>query len=156
MRETGTPLGRGAFAARFIPAGEVVEIAPVVLLAVAQQPFPQAIRRLVFNWSQSHFALALGCGSIYNHADQPNLRYSRDFEQRIIRFTALRDIEPGEQLTINYDQTAAGKEPRERGWFEIHQIEKIELEARPGNKSKYLVEIRGDLIAAKELVMVSG
>jgi uncharacterized protein len=130
VRETGTLLGRGAFAARFIPAGEVVEIAPVVLLEVAQQPFPQAIRRLVFNWTQSHFALALGCGSIYNHADQPNLRYSRDFARQTIQFTALKNIEPGEQLTISYDQTAVGNQPRERGWFEIHQIEKIELEAR--------------------------
>jgi uncharacterized protein len=129
VRETGTPLGRGAYALRFIPTGVVVEIAPVVLLEVAQQPFPQAIRHLVFNWTQSHFALALGCGSIYNHADQPNLRYSRDFTRQTIRFTALRDIAPGEQLTISYDQTAAGKNPRERGWFEIHNVEKIEIEA---------------------------
>ncbi len=130
VRETGTSIGRGVYAVDAIPAGAVVEIAPIILLEVAQQPFPQAIRRLVFNWSQAHFAMALGYGSIYNHADQPNLRYSRDLEQRIIRFTALRDIQPGEQLTISYNQTAAGKAPRERGWFEIHQIEKLDIETQ--------------------------
>ena len=129
MRETGTSVGRGVFADDIIPAGAVVEIAPVVLLEVVQQPFPQTIRRMVFNWTQTYFALALGCGSIYNHADQPNLRYSRDFARQTIRFTALRDIHPGEQLTISYDQTAAGNQPRERGWFEIHHVEKLDIEA---------------------------
>lgn len=134
--ETGTSIGRGVFAVDAIPAGAVVETAPIVLLEVAQQPFPQTIRRMVFNWTQTHFALALGCGSIYNHADQPNLRYSRDYSRQAIRFTALKNIEPGEQLTISYDQTAAGNQPRERGWFEIHQIEKIKVEAASTGNSR--------------------
>ena len=47
-------------------------------------------------------ALALGYGSLYNHSYRPNARYD-DVGQRTKLFTALRAIEPGEEITINYN-----------------------------------------------------
>ena len=125
--ETRTPLGRGVFAGRDFEPGETVEAAPVVLLDLKTQPFPAAVRRLAFNWSKTHVALALGFGSLYNHSDQPNLIFKRDVENLTITFSTLREIEPGEQLTISYDYIGPGESPRKRSWFEIHKVEKIEV-----------------------------
>lgn len=129
VADTGTSLGRGIYTAREIAAGEIIEIAPVVLLELKSQPFPAAIRRLVYNWSKTHVALALGYGSLYNHSDQPSLTFKRDFYNQTITFSALREIQPGEQLTISYDYTGSGENPRKKSWFEIHKVEKIEIKA---------------------------
>ena len=128
IEDTGTILGRGVFAGREFFAGDLVEICPIVLLDLKTQPFPGVIRRLMFNWSKTHVALALGYGSLYNHSDQPNLTFQRGPENLTITFSALRDIAAGEQLTISYDHIGEGKNPRERSWFEIHGVEKIQLE----------------------------
>jgi len=127
VAETGSALGRGVFTARDFSAGERVEICPVVLLDLKAQPFPGQIRRLLYCWSKTHVALALGYGSFYNHSDHPNLTFQLDPEKLTITFRALRDITAGEQLTISYDYIGEGQNPRKRSWFEIHSVEKIEL-----------------------------
>ena len=127
ITETGTNLGRGVFASEDIPSGQIVERTPVVLLDLNAQPFPPQIRRLVYNWSKTHVALALGFGSLYNHSDQPNLIFSRKINDLSITFKALRNIEAGEQLTISYDYLGSGENPRKRSWFEIHQVQEIGL-----------------------------
>ncbi len=47
-------------------------------------------------------ALALGYGSLYNHSFHPNARYD-DRGQQTKVFTSLRDIESGEEITVNYN-----------------------------------------------------
>jgi len=56
----------------------------------------------VFDWGKGTVALALGYGSLYNHSYAPNARYD-DEGQRTKIFTALRDIEAGEEITVNYN-----------------------------------------------------
>lgn len=46
--------------------------------------------------------MALGAASLFNHSKQPNLNYTVDHEQLVIRFRAARDIAPNEELTITY------------------------------------------------------
>jgi len=125
VTDTGTNLGRGVYTSEDIPAGQIVEVVPVILLPLKSQPFPAQIRRLVYNWSKTHIALALGYGSLYNHSDQPNLVFTRGEKDLSILFKTLRDIEAGEQLTISYDYLGYGESPRKKSWFEIHKIEKI-------------------------------
>jgi len=134
IQDTGTALGRGVYAAAPIPVGEVVEVAPVVLLALDSQPFPGVVRRLVYNWSQTHVALALGYGSLYNHNDQPNLHFKRDLKKLTVSFYARHEIGAGEQLTISYDYTGEGTNPRKRSWFEIHQVEKVAIDPNHADK----------------------
>jgi len=45
-------------------------------------------------------ALALGYRSLYNHSFRPNARYD-DVGPLTKDFTALRDIQPGEEITVN-------------------------------------------------------
>ena len=41
-------------------------------------------------------------GSLFNHADPPNVSFSLDTSTSSIRYTTTRDIEPGEELCIFY------------------------------------------------------
>ena len=139
VADTCTPLGRGAFAGRSYAAGEVVETAPVILLDFPIKELSLPVQRVVFNWAKlcdapENYALVLGLGSIYNHADQPNLRYSADPDNQTMVYTAVREIKKGEQLTVSYNQVAPGAEPRKRNWFKIHGVEKIEI--KPGSNGK--------------------
>ena len=133
VSDTGTSLGRGVFAEKGFYRDEVVEIAPVVLMNVLIRDKPTTLQRLVFSWSylaksDVHHAIALGYGSLYNHSDTPNLRYEADPDSNTIRFVALRIIDPGEQLTIDYDQIGEDEKPQNKNWFQTNQVEKVEIE----------------------------
>lgn len=48
-------------------------------------------------------AIVLGLGSIFNHsAIHQNVGWFRNIGAQVITYVALRDIQPGEELTINY------------------------------------------------------
>jgi len=47
-------------------------------------------------------AFAIGLGSMFNHSNKPNLGFQRDFANKLIRYSSLREIEEGEELCISY------------------------------------------------------
>ena len=48
-------------------------------------------------------ALALGLGSFFNHStEKQNVGWTRHFDKQCISYVTLRDIEPNEELCINY------------------------------------------------------
>jgi uncharacterized protein len=110
--------GRGVFARRRIFKGEVIERVPMIVLTAKE--FEEdlsgtSLANYCFAWGRNQVALALGYGSIYNHSYTPNARYD-DVGPRTKVFSALRVIEPDEEITVNYN----GK-PRSRSavWFEV-------------------------------------
>ena len=50
-------------------------------------------------------AIALGFTSLLNHAYVPNCEFIRHIDELVIDLVALRDIEAGEELTIDYQMT---------------------------------------------------
>jgi len=93
--------GRGVVAREFIPADTVIERCPV--LVVKEQEIDESIlMSYVYCWGRGTVAVALGYGSLYNHSYEPNAYYE-DVGQQTKVFTAIRDIEPGEEITINYN-----------------------------------------------------
>ena len=107
-----SPLGgRGVFTAEPIPAGTVVELSPVVVLSAEDRAAIHETRLhdYYFIWEGDGAALALGYGSLYNHAAEPNLDFEMDYDFLQIRFTALREIAAGEELLIDY-LTGGGEE----------------------------------------------
>ncbi len=96
--------GRGVFARSFIPEGAEVERVPVLVMPEdeALDPSGTVLANYVFEWGRGTVALALGFGSIYNHSYSPNARYD-DVGRLTKVYTALRDILPGEEITINYN-----------------------------------------------------
>jgi uncharacterized protein len=107
--------GRGVFAQRSISEGTVIERVPVIVFPIAEiwsEVAEPLLVDYVFMWGKDTVALALGYGSLYNHSYQPNARYD-DVGLQTKEFTAIRDIEPGEEITINYngepqDRTSVG------------------------------------------------
>jgi SET domain-containing protein len=96
--------GRGVFARRRIAKDTIIERVPVVALPV-QEVFgataKSTLSEYVFRWREGEVAIALGYGSLYNHSYEPNARFYS--EGRLTQvFSALRDIDAGEEITINY------------------------------------------------------
>ena len=115
--------GRGVFARRAIPKGEIFEICPVLVLPAGSLGATDGgLWDYGFEWGKGTVALALGYGSLYNHSYRPNARYD-DVLPAAKEFSALRDIAPGEEITVNYN----GK-PRSRAkvWFDV-----VEADAGP-------------------------
>lgn len=99
--------GRGVFAGRRFQLGELIERAPVIVIPATEGPALAAtlLDAYDFRWNhrQRQSAIVLGYGSLYNHADGPNARYTRLFDSEEMEFTALRTIEAGEEILINYN-----------------------------------------------------
>jgi len=110
---------RGMFCPTAIPEGSIIEICPVIFIPENDMV---AIKETVlfdyyFIWGEDEKsgAIALGYGSIYNHNNNPNARYLVDFEEFVIKIYAIKDIEPGEEITFNYNGEPADQS---KVWFE--------------------------------------
>jgi uncharacterized protein len=107
--------GRGVFAQHPSPAGTRVERAPVLIVPSGQWEMMDKtiLFDYYFAWGE-HSAIALGYGSLYNHAYTPNARYVKNFSAQQIEFFALRDIAADEEILINYNGDPADVAPL---WF---------------------------------------
>lgn len=115
--------GRGVFCKQLIAKDEIFEIAPVIVLPA--QDYNTATASALcdyffnFNKEEGTLALALGFGSLYNHAVHSNAAYSLNRENKTMQYYALEDIKPGTEICINYGGES-GKEYKE--WFESRNI----------------------------------
>lgn len=105
--------GYGVFAKERINWGEIIEECPVLLVS----EYVEKIHDFVFNWGDKQNALALGCGSLYNHSENPNANYHMDYEYNLLVFTATRHIEKNEEIFISYGND----------WFECRGAKPLEL-----------------------------
>jgi uncharacterized protein len=104
--------GLGVFARQPIPKGTVIERAPVLLVPLDQLADGKKNKFLntyMYVWTKKAFAIALGYGSLYNHSFEPNAEYI--FGPRRLTYRALKDIEKGEEITINYNYYPDNREP---------------------------------------------
>jgi hypothetical protein len=94
------------FAARRFVAGELVERCEVLRIPAAELALVQqtVLRDYLFSCDDGtgDVSIALGCGSLYNHSDDPNAEYHKDLLHNAIDFTAARDIEIGDEITVAY------------------------------------------------------
>ena len=127
LAQTETLKGIGVFASRAIEAGEVVEVSPIIKLKWEFEEMEVDLKRRVFNWERlaslpGVSAIALGYGSMYNHANPANMRYSSDFGGEAIAFIAVRAINRDEELTINYNATGGQPVSVEDVWFNVCNV----------------------------------
>ena len=140
--------GRGVFARTFIPKGTEFERVPVLVMPAGEildDSRDTVLQHYVFDWGKNKVALALGFGSVYNHSYKPNARYD-DYPRRIKGFSALRDIQPGEEITINYNGHQDDDGPV---WFEV-------LEDEPKKKTKTTKAGKKKLKKEKKIATKSG
>lgn len=62
------------------------------------------LKHYTYSYTEGIDCLVLGFGSLFNHSDEPNVRYQVFIQgpTSYMHFAAARDIEAGEELTIDY------------------------------------------------------
>jgi hypothetical protein len=101
--------GRGVVAVGGIAVGTVIEVAPVVPYKtegphdVMPEPLlPPELADFPHDWDEERGCLVFGAMQFTNHSAEPNAKFERNIEALTMTFTALRDIEAGEEITIDY------------------------------------------------------
>lgn len=99
--------GRGVFTTKSLPAGEIIEISPVIVLSAKDRKHLEETKlfHYIFEWGKSRkkAAVALGYISIYNHSYNANCEYEMDYEAATITIKTVKAIEKGAELSINYN-----------------------------------------------------
>lgn len=110
--------GRGVVADRPIEPGELIERSPVLVIPASDRIASDGtiVFTYVFMWEngtveedlykhEGRAAIALGYTSLLNHSYTPNCEFVRHIDDLLIDLVALRPIEQGEELTIDYQMT---------------------------------------------------
>jgi len=110
--------GRGVFTSQSIDKGEIIELCPVLIIPKAELPIihKTVLHDYYFLWGDdlTDCAIALGFGSIYNHALHPNANFILDIPNQTIDIEAICNIEAGEEITLNYHGEPGNEDPL---WF---------------------------------------
>jgi SET domain-containing protein len=111
--------GRGVFTMEAIGKGEIIEIAPVVVMNEADRPYldKTLLHDYIFEWpgDDRKCCMALGYVPIYNHAYEANCEYEMDRENHLMTIKTVRAIAKGEELFLNYNGEWNDPKPV---WFE--------------------------------------
>ena len=95
--------GRGVFAGRPFRRGEVLERSPMISLSAPDRRALERTPLRQYLYERGHGAvLALGLGSLLNHARDPNARCELLLDEGLLVVKARRAIQPGEEVTIRY------------------------------------------------------
>lgn len=95
---------RGMFCVDYIKRDEVFEIAPIIVVP-AELVKANILIDYAFKINENEYAIAFGYASLYNHRNQPNAEWKIEPLKGVIQFTAMRDIQPGEEIFISYGKT---------------------------------------------------
>lgn len=111
-------VGRGVFAVRPFAVGEVIERCPAIVVPDHDCDAVQSSRlgRYVFSWDDTHVAVGLGFGSLYNHSATPNAQWHTVPDDLLIEFVAIRPIAAGDEVLIHY---GGGDESAELGFVPL-------------------------------------
>lgn len=93
------------FTSKAIKANTLLEISPVVVMSSKEKALldQTTLYNYIFDWEDDRCCMALGNIPIYNHASPSNCEYFQDYDTNTIFIKTVRDIEAGEELTINYN-----------------------------------------------------
>lgn len=111
--------GRGVFAGEAIAADTIIEISPVIVMTSEERKLldQTLLHDYIFIWGDdgNQCCMALGYIAIYNHSYASNCEYFMDFKEQTIMVKTVRELAPGEELTINYNGDWNDRLPV---WFE--------------------------------------
>ena len=100
-----TAHGRGVFCRDELPRDTLIEVCPVIVLPQGdlERVHGSRLHDYYFLWEgEGETAIALGYGSLYNHADDSNADYEMHFADETIHVIAKRAIAAGEEIRIDY------------------------------------------------------
>ena len=112
--------GRGIFTSEKIDAQTVIEESPALVMSAEDRKLldKTLLHDYIFEWgiNKEKCCMALGLVPMYNHSYQSNCEYFMDFEEETIQVKAVREIEAGAELTINYN---GDWNDEKKVWFEV-------------------------------------
>lgn len=100
--------GRGVFADKDIPEGDIIEESPVLSIPEKSGLFINYAFKIPKMEKTEHDkkdVVALGYGSIYNHSSEPNAEATFDSDNLIMRFTAKAPIHRDNEIFISYGKS---------------------------------------------------
>jgi hypothetical protein len=112
--------GRGVFAAKNFHRGEIIEKCPVITLTSTEYRKCRStiLDHYFYDWkSGSDAAAVLGYGMIYNHSYNPNATYHRQYSTHTLTYIAIKDIQKGEEITVNYH--GHPQSTKRISWFKV-------------------------------------
>jgi uncharacterized protein len=111
--------GRGVFSSEQLPAGTIIEIAPVIVMNATDRILldQTLLHDYIFLWGkdETQCCMALGYASVYNHDYRSNAEYEMDFDSHTILIKTVRKIKKWEEIFINYNGTWNDSKPV---WFD--------------------------------------
>jgi SET domain-containing protein len=116
---TTATMGRGVFTRERIPAGTIVELAPVIVMSKEDRVHldKTLLYHYIFEWGKNkdHCCMALGLVPIYNHSYKSNCEYFMDYDDDTIMIKTVAVISSGAELFINYN---GNYDDAARLWFD--------------------------------------
>jgi hypothetical protein len=97
--------GLGVFALVDIAVGEIIERCPYLVINDTDIAEENRLNDYLFNSpnEEGDYLVIMGCAMMYNHDDDPNAEWEiDDDDNRFVRFTALKAIKAGEEVTQSY------------------------------------------------------
>lgn len=114
--------GRGCFATAPIKKGQLIERCPVIVVPVTERELIDKTKlyHYYYAWTPEDegMAISLGYGSIYNHSFAPNAIFDRVFDGGYIDYVAIKDIDAGAEITVNYNGDPDDQDPLP--YFDVH------------------------------------
>ena len=98
--------GRGIFAVAAIKRGEVIEVAPALLIPPdeAEEQLTTSLAHYVFRTDRGdRYVLGLGYASLFNHTSRANAEFF--VTNLAVTIKATRAIAVGSEITVNYGWT---------------------------------------------------
>lgn len=97
-------MGRGIFATQDIPKDTSIHVAEFIKVLDKEVNNCPTFAKYVFTYTKKYSILCLGVGSLFNHADKPNVGawITKLQGREVMEFFTDRDIKAGEQLFISY------------------------------------------------------
>lgn len=107
--------GKGVFAQAPFRAGDLIEACPLIIVQ-GQDIAIVRNSRLYWYYFVAYtpapcLALALGYGSVYNHACPANARFQLQAKKQLLLIHAHVDIAAGTEITLNYNGAPADPSP---------------------------------------------
>jgi len=92
----------GVFTDDFFEEGDVIEESPLLYLPSEEAEETTASSHY-YSFSDEYMILGFGHAALYNHTDDGgNINYYIDDYNECMVFYAIKDIEPGSELTLDY------------------------------------------------------
>lgn len=95
--------GRGLFTDSFLKEKAFLEKSPLIIISKKDKSKIESTQLSSYVYEfEDGLAIALGLGSLFNHSNTPNVGWKILKNEKAVMFWTLREIQPGEQLFIDY------------------------------------------------------